>query len=133
MDAERIAIAKDCVDAAHDGSLSFPQILCKLMNAGFEGYAVDYRRSSQTFYLPDGDSVTLDTAPPQAPVSAGFDADGVAALVRWAQADGPDYSYEAFCTRVKAAGCAGYLVSFPGRRVVYYGRTAETHVEHFPD
>jgi len=34
--------------------------------------------------------------------------------------------------QVKAAGCAGYLVSFLGRRVVYYGRSAETHVEHFP-
>jgi hypothetical protein len=31
-----------------------------------------------------------------------------------------------------AAGCAGYIVSFLGRRVVYFGRTAETHVEHFP-
>jgi hypothetical protein len=57
----------------------------------------------------------------------------VAALVRWAQGNGADYSYAAFSLRVRAAGCAGYLVSFPGRRVVYYGRTAETHVEHFPD
>lgn len=31
-----------------------------------------------------------------------------------------------------AAGCAGYLVSLPGRRVVYYGRTGETHVELIP-
>jgi hypothetical protein len=71
------------------------------------------------------------------PSSAGaiagtFGAAGVEKLVRWAQANGPDYSYKAFCERVKAAGCAGYLVSFLGRRVVYFGRTAETHVEHFP-
>jgi hypothetical protein len=33
---------------------------------------------------------------------------------------------------VKALGCAGYLVSFPGRRVVYFGRAAEFHVERFP-
>lgn len=26
----------------------------------------------------------------------------------------------------------GYLVSFLGRRVVYYGSTAEAHVELFP-
>lgn len=31
-----------------------------------------------------------------------------------------------------AAGFEGYLVSLPGRRAVYFGRTAETHVEHFP-
>ena len=53
-------------------------------------------------------------------------------LVRWAQANPADYSYVAFCEKVKAAGCAGYLVSFLGRRVVYFGRTAETHVEYFP-
>ena len=65
-------------------------------------------------------------------MAAAFDAEAVAGLVRWAQASGPDYSYAGFCERVKAAGCAGYLVSFSGRRVLYYGRTAEIHVEHFP-
>mgnify|MGYP000402610447 CR=1 FL=1 len=35
-------------------------------------------------------------------------------------------------TKAKAAGCAGYMVSFLGKRVVYFGRTAEVHVEHFP-
>ncbi len=49
-----------------------------------------------------------------------------------AQAKAAGYSYAGFCATVAAAGCAGYLVSFPGRRVVYFGRTAETHVEHFP-
>ena len=53
-------------------------------------------------------------------------------MVRWAQSGDAAYSYAAFCARVKAAGCAGYIVSFPGRRVLYFGRTAETHVEHFP-
>lgn len=40
--------------------------------------------------------------------------------------------HAAFCERLKAAACAGYLVSFLSRRVVYYGRYAETHVELFP-
>lgn len=132
MDAERIAIAKACFDAAHDGSLSFPEIIGKLVDAGFEGYAVDYRRTIQTYYLADGNNVELDMALSSGPVAARFDNAGVEALVRWAQANGPDYSYASFCQKVKAAGCAGYLVSFPGRRVVYYGRTAEAHVELFP-
>jgi hypothetical protein len=38
-----------------------------------------------------------------------------------------------FCERVVVAGCAGYIVSFSGRRALYVGRTAETHVEHFPN
>ncbi|EZP69567.1 Phage envelope protein [Sphingomonas paucimobilis] len=132
MDAERIAVAKTCLDAAHDGSLSYPDIIGTLVTAGFEGYAVDYRRNTQVYYLPDGDNIELAMPHATGSVAAAFDADGVEALVRWAQANGPDYSYAAFCEKVKAAGCAGYLVSFLGRRVVYYGRTAETHVELFP-
>ncbi|SHO67076.1 hypothetical protein SAMN02745172_03740 [Pseudoxanthobacter soli DSM 19599] len=132
MDAERIAIARSCLDAAHDGTESFPTIVGRLIAAGFEGYAVDYRRNTQLYYLPDGDGVELPMPPSPGGAAPEFDADRVAALVRWAQANGPDYSYAGFCTRAKAAGCAGYLVSFPGRRVLYYGRTAETHVEHFP-
>ena len=132
MDAERIAMAKACLDAAYYGSLSFPEIIDKLIGAGFEGYAVDYRRNRQIYYLPDGDNVEFPTPHVAGSVAATFNRDGVEALVRWAQANGSDYSYVAFSEKVKAAGCAGYLVSFLGRRVVYYGRTAETHVELFP-
>ncbi len=132
MDAERITVAKACLQAAHDGSLSFPEIVGRLIAAGFEGYTVDYRRDSQTYYLPDGDSVAWDMPQSGGSVAAMFDAAAVERLVRWAQANPADYSYIAFSQRVKAAGCAGYLVSFLGRRVVYFGRTAETHVELFP-
>jgi uncharacterized protein YbcV (DUF1398 family) len=132
MDAERISIAADCLQVSYDGSLSFPEIVGKLIAAGFESYIVDYRRNTRTHYLPDGDSTMLDTPPSDGAVTAEFNAAEVAALVRWAQANGADYSYETFCAKVKAAGCAGYLVSFLGRRVVYFGRSGETHVEHFP-
>ena len=132
MDAERISVANACLKAAHDGSLSFPEIVGRLIAAGFEGYTVDYRRNSQTYYLSDGDNVSMDMQPSAGSVAAAFDATEVERLVRWAQANPADYSYLAFCEKAKAAGCAGYLVSFPGRRVAYFGRTAETHVEHFP-
>lgn len=132
MDAERISIAQTCLDAAYDGSLSFPEIVDKLIGAGFEGYTVDYRRSSQTYYLPDGDSATMDMQPSAGSVAAAFDATEIERLVRWAQANPAGYSYAAFSEKAKDAGCAGYLVSFLGRRVVYFGRTAEIHAEHFP-
>jgi len=132
MDAERISIAETCLHAAHDGSLSFPEIVGKLIAAGFEGYSVDYRCNSQTYYLPDGEGVTMDMPSHAGGVAAAFQAPEIERLVRWAQASPADYSYAAFCEKAKAAGCAGYLVSFLGRRVVYFGRTAETHIEHFP-
>jgi uncharacterized protein YbcV (DUF1398 family) len=132
MDAQRIAIARRCLDGAHDGSMSFPDIVGKLIESGFDGYVVDYRRDTTTYFLPDGDSIVLDTRRSGAAVAVAFDQPGIVAQIKWAQANPPDYSYAAFCANVKAMGCAGYVVSFPGRRVLYYGRTAETHTELFP-
>jgi len=132
MNADQIAVARSCVAGARAGNLSFPQILAKLIEAGLESYTVDYRRNTQTFYSPDGDSVVIDKTPLEGNVSAEFDAAVMAGLVRWAQANRPDYSYAAFSEKAKAAGCAGYFVSLLGRRVLYFGRTGETHVEYMP-
>jgi uncharacterized protein YbcV (DUF1398 family) len=132
MDAQRMVIAETCLNAAYDKSMAFPEIVGTLITAGFEGYVVDYRCSTTTYFLPDGDSVALENPPSEGSVAPQFDGAGVASQVKWAQANPPDYSYEAFCKNVKAFGCAGYMVSFSGRRVLYFGRTAETHVEHFP-
>lgn len=132
MNAKQTAIAEKCRAAAYDGSMAFPDIIAALIDAGFEGYAVDYRRHANIYYLPDGDSVELAIEGSAVPVAAAFDPEAVTAAVREAQASAPGYTYKGFCAKVAAAGCAGYMVSFSGRRVVYYGRTAETLVELFP-
>lgn len=132
MDAHLIAIAKNCLDSAYENTLTFPEIVGTLIQSGFEGYAVDYRRNTITYFLPNGESVALDGRQSEVPVAATFDKDGIAAQIKWAQSNPPDYSYEAFCKSVKTLGCAGYVVSFLGRRALYFGRTAETHTEHFP-
>ena len=67
------------------------------------------------------------------PVPVAFDAGLVGEAVREAQAQVPGYTYGGFSEKVMAAGCAGYLASFSGRRVLYFGRNGETHVEQFPD
>lgn len=132
MNAQQIRIAEQCRAGAENGSMQFPEIVAALDGAGFEGYLADLRRTAITYYLPDGDSVALAAAHEAGEVAAWFDPGEITAAVRDAQAQGPDYTYLGFLRRIMAAGCAGYLVSFSGRRVVYYGRTAETHVEHFP-
>jgi uncharacterized protein YbcV (DUF1398 family) len=126
------ATANACLAAAYEGTMTFPAIVASLMAAGFEGYTVDYRRGACTYYLRDGDSVDLPLPSDDATVAAAFDAETVKAAIREAQSGSAGYTYKGFCRKVKAAGCAGYIVSFPGRRVVYFARTAETHVEHFP-
>jgi hypothetical protein len=74
----------------------------------------------------------LPTHPIRVVVAAEFNLDVVKAAIREAQALVPGYTYKGFCDKIKRAGCAGYLVSFPGHRVLYFGRCGETHTEYFP-
>ena len=133
MDDHRIAVAKACLAAADANSMSFPEIVGTLMREGFEGYSIDLRRATATYYLPDGDSVELPAHPVDEPVAPAFDAPAIQAAIGEAQRQVPGYTYRGFCRKIARAGCAGYLVSFSGRRALYVGRTAETHTELFPN
>lgn len=112
--------------------MTFPQILALLMKEGFEGYQVDFRRGFVTYYAPET-CIDLPIHALENPVAHQFDTAAVRAAIGAAQSLAPGYTYLGFCNKIAAAGCTGYLVSLPGRRVVYFGRTGETHVEHMPD
>lgn len=124
-------IARTCLEGAESDAMSFPQVVGRLMEAGFDGYAVDLRRATATYYRPDGETVELEASRPQ-PIAMSFDAPKIKEAIREAQAQVPGYTYHGFCAKVAKAGCAGYLVSLLGQRVLYYGRTGETHTEYFP-
>jgi uncharacterized protein YbcV (DUF1398 family) len=85
-----------------------------------------------TYYLPEGESVELPATKVSEPIAASFDAAAVKDAIREAQTLARGYTYKGFCNKVAGGGCAGYMVSFSGRRAVYFGRTAELHIEHFP-
>jgi uncharacterized protein YbcV (DUF1398 family) len=132
MNAEQIAVARDCHEGAETDRMTFPQSVAKLMQAGFDGYLVDLRRGARTFYVPESGSLDLSTAKTTQDIALRFDAESIRGAIHEAQTLAPGYTYRGFCAKVAAAGCAGYLVSFSGRRVLYFGRTGETHVEYFP-
>jgi len=132
MDTKHLDIARQCLEGAESGTMTFPKIVGTLMTAAFDGYLVDLRLGQATYYLQDGEGLELPTHPSSTAVATEFNVDVVKAAIREAQALVPGYTYKGFCDKVKRAGCAGYLVSFPGRRVLYFGRTGETHIEYFP-
>jgi uncharacterized protein YbcV (DUF1398 family) len=112
------------------GSQSFPEIVRQLMAAGVERYHQDLLRSERTYYLPDGDSEVVPNDRVAVTPPPSFSATGVEAAVRAVQAGA--INYKEFCRRAMEAGCVGYIVSIAGKRVVYYGRTGDSHVEYFP-
>ena len=132
MNANLHDIARATLEGSESGAMTFPQCVQMLVEAGFDAYAVDFRRSTRTYYMPDGEAIELPTEPTQAQVAERFDAATIKAAIRDAQALVVGYTYKGFCAKVMAAGCAGYLVSLIGQRVLYYGRTGETHTEYFP-
>ena len=131
MNANWQEVARATLAGSESDAMTFPQSVQLLTEAGFDGYGVDFRRSVRTYYRPDGEVIELEMERTP-PVAARFDADAIKAAIRAAQALAPGYTYKGFCAKVAQAGCAGYVVSLLGKRVLYYGRTGETHVEYFP-
>lgn len=126
------AIARECLDAAYKGTMSFPEIVGTLIRNGFESYRIDFMRHVATYLLTDDSGFELPLPRHDTPVARAFDAATVQAAIKEAQQQVDGYTYKGFCDKVMKAGCAGYMVSFLGKRVLYFGRTAETHTEHFP-
>jgi len=125
-------VARATLEGSESGATTFPQNLRDLTEAGVDGYAVDFRRSTRTYYMPNGEVLELKMEPTPTRVAESFDASVVKEAIREAQLLVPGYTYKGFCAKVAQAGCAGYVVSLLGRRVLYYGRTCETHTEYFP-
>lgn len=128
MDASEIVrIAK----VALDGTVKFPEIVGRLVAAGVESYHVDYAACSFTFYGPSSAPVTaslLIEKPP--PIAEGFDAAALKAAILDGQRHGQQF--RDFCARAMRAGVQGYFAFQRGKRVVYFGRQGDQHVDWFP-
>lgn len=132
MEHNQIEIAKDCLNAAENDTQNFPQIIGNLIAAGFESYTIDFRLAKAFYFLPSGEAVTLDTHKINVEIGKDFDVKAIKSAIKEAQQQVDGYTYKGFCEKVAKAGCVGYIVSFVGKRAIYFGRTGETHVEHFP-
>lgn len=130
MNAHVKEIVSQCSRISDEGSKPFGELVMTLIDAGVERYHADFVRSEKTYYLPNGESEVVPNGPVGVTPAEAFSAKGVEAAVRAAQAG--TIKYKTFCEQVMAAGCVGYIVSMAGRRVVYYGRTGDSHAEWFP-
>lgn len=132
MKNQQKQIAQQCHQGAENNSMDFPEIVKQLIQTGFDRYSVDFCKSTISYYLPCGDNLTLDFSCEKVLISEKFNSDTIKKAICAAQMKVEKYTYSWFCKCVMEAGCTGYLVSFLGKRVVYFGRTGEIHVEYFP-
>jgi len=112
------------------GKLTFPQVVQRLLAAGVESYLVDFAAARKTCYLADGATHTEAMILNLDPIAADFNAAGLVAAIRGAQAD--TVRYPEFVRQSSAAGVIGYWAFLTGKRVIYFGRKGEQHIEEFP-
>ena len=130
MNVERTATIEQCAEGALSGEMEFPEIVGRLIDLGVERYHVDYTRQETTYYMPDGDSLVVATPHLAHATPDTFRPEAVEAAVRQSQRN--EHSFRDFIRKTMNAGCVGYFVQITGRRVIYFGRNGEAHVEHFP-
>ena len=130
MNNDAINIVQECTTRSDNSTIAFPDVVKKLMAAGVESYHADIVRAEKTYYMPNGESVVTKAHEVDGVAPATFSADGVAAAVKAIQRG--EINYAAFCERIVAAGCVGYVVSLAGQRAIYSGRSGDCYVERIP-
>jgi uncharacterized protein YbcV (DUF1398 family) len=116
--------------ATQQGKMTFPQVVKGLLEAGVESYLVDFAAKQKTHYLTDGTTLTVPMILEPGPIAENFSGAGLVAAIRGAQAD--TVRYPEFVKRSTAAGIIGYWAFLSGKRVIYFGRQGEQHIEEFP-
>jgi uncharacterized protein YbcV (DUF1398 family) len=113
------------------GTISFPEVVSQLFSAGVEYYHVDYIGMKKTFYSAEGDTVVTainyEGLPPVAP---DFSVEGIRADILDSQRN--NQHYRDFTRRAMEAGVQGYFAFLRGKRVTYFGRQGDQHIEWFP-
>ncbi len=113
------------------GSVSFPEVVRILLNAGVEAYHVDYASLRKTYYGTDGATAATPLNFEGLPmVAENFDGAALKAAILDSQRNGQ--KFREFTRRAMAAGVQGYIAFLRGQRVTYWGRLGDQHIERFP-
>ena len=112
------------------GKLPFPEVVRRLLEVGVESYFCDLASAQETFYMRSGETHSEKMFLPIDPIAEEFSSSGLIAAIRGAQAD--TIRYPKFVQLSTAAGVIAYWAFLTGRKVIYFGRKGELHIEEFP-
>lgn len=122
---------KEVIKGAFDNTLSFPEVVGRLLKAGVASYHVDLIRAENRYYF-ESDETYVSTVPFEHPKAAdAFSAEKVAAAVKAIQQG--KINYKQFVDQIMAAGTVYYIAYLTGKQVIYFGRKGEFHIEKFPE
>lgn len=126
-----ITTIQHALAGSYGATLTFPQVVQQLLEAGVERYHVDLIRHETIYYDAAGHS-HRETHPPVdlPPVNSVFDAGSVQNSIRAVQRG--ESNYIQFLQRIMSAGTSDYVAYLTGRQVIYSGRSGDFHIEPFP-
>jgi uncharacterized protein YbcV (DUF1398 family) len=112
------------------GRMTFPEVVPRLFEVGVESYFVDFATGKETFYMTSGETHIEAMTLHADSIAQDFSADGLITAIRGAQAD--TIRYPEFVKHATAAVVIAYWAYLTGKKVVYFGRKGEMHIEEFP-
>jgi uncharacterized protein YbcV (DUF1398 family) len=128
MDSKIVA---EAARATLDGSIPFPEVVRRLVETGVEYYRVDYVMLEKTYYSASGEVIRTPISYEGLPSVAGeFNVEALCAAILDSQENGQHY--RDFTKRAINAGVQSYIAFLRGKRVVYWGRDGDQHIEWFP-
>lgn len=124
------SIIKEMSEKSLAGTITFPEVVRNLLEAGVESYKVDLIQCLKTFYAVEGKPYVERFVFTGPKVPAQFSAEAVVSAIRASQAG--KITYGVFLDQIMKAGCSSYTAYLTGKKVIYSGRTGDSHTEHFP-
>lgn len=109
--------------------ITFPELLATLASEGVESYHLDFLRDECRYYGSAGETLALEVPLVHGPVAGRLSIDELRAANQRSQSGAP---FTDFVRDAPAAGCACYAVYPRGRKVRYFGRNGEEHVQDLP-
>jgi uncharacterized protein YbcV (DUF1398 family) len=125
-----VTVIHETLAKSQAGELIFPEVVRRLMEVGVESYCCDLANGAEIFYQSDGKTHMEKMVLPLMPIAEEFSASDLVAAIRGAQAD--TIRYPEFMKRSAAAGVIAYWAFLTGRKVIYFGRKGQLHIEEFP-
>jgi uncharacterized protein YbcV (DUF1398 family) len=123
-------VAEECTRLSDEEKATFPEIVKKLAQAGIELYYTDALTPSKTYYANNQAHTVSCHLKAKKEVADTFNPEKVVSAIRHIQSG--QIQYQEFMKKIMEAGVVCYIVFIRGRKVIYFGKRGEEHIEEFP-
>ena len=123
-------VIEECSRLADEGKMTFPESVARLLKAGFESYYTDLLSLKKIYFSKNNTYIHDFKLFTKKEVADHFDRTSVIQAIREIQAD--KIQYQEFLRKIMDAGVIFYIVFMTGKKVIYFGRRGEQHLEEFP-